>query len=323
MISFRWTTLAAIASMFLHFAPTSSAAVNTTCTISASHNITTSPKFLVYSDADSSGSWPPPVSAISGFNVFAISFLMVSGAEDKAQQWASMSSSQRSTIKAQYAAAGIKLIVSAFGSEDAPTTNGANPITTANTMAQWVKDHDLDGIDVDYEDFNSLDGGSGKAEAWIISFTTQLRTLLPQGQYIITHAPVAPWFSPNIWGGGGYLKVHSVVGNLIDWYNIQFYNQGSKEYVTCSGLLAQSSSTFPQSALFQIAANGVPLSKLVVGKPATSTAASDGFIAPAALAGCLKTAVNGGWTGGVSVWEFPGAASAWISTVRNGSFPLQ
>lgn len=28
-------------------------------------------------------------------------------------------------------------------------------------------------------------------------------------------------FSPNAWGGGGYLKVHASVGNLIDWYNIQ------------------------------------------------------------------------------------------------------
>lgn len=28
-------------------------------------------------------------------------------------------------------------------------------------------------------------------------------------------------FTPNRWGGGGYLKVHQQVGSLIDWYNIQ------------------------------------------------------------------------------------------------------
>src|ERR1700733_5686541 len=36
---------------------------------------------------------------------------------------------------------------------------------------------------------------------------------------------VAPWFEPNRWGGGGYLKVHKSVGSMIDWYNVQFYNR--------------------------------------------------------------------------------------------------
>ncbi len=32
---------------------------------------------------------------------------------------------------------------------------------------------------------------------------------------------VAPWFSPTHYGGGGYLKVHQMVGDMIDWYNVQ------------------------------------------------------------------------------------------------------
>lgn len=83
----------------------------------------------------------------------------------------------------------------------------------------------ISGIDVDYEDTTSFNGGTGDGETWLINFTTQLRTLLPQGTYILTHAPLAPWFSPSIWGGGGYLKVHESVGSLIDWYNVQFYNR--------------------------------------------------------------------------------------------------
>lgn len=47
---------------------------------------------------------------------------------------------------------------------------------------------------------------------------------------------LAPWFEPNgRWGGGGYVKVDSVVGSSIDWYNIQFYNQGTTEYTDCKG----------------------------------------------------------------------------------------
>jgi len=45
------------------------------------------------------------------------------------------------------------------------------------------------------------------------------------GDYILTHAPVAPWFSPGKYRNGAYLTVHKTVGNLIDWYNIQFYNR--------------------------------------------------------------------------------------------------
>lgn len=45
----------------------------------------------------------------------------------------------------------VSLIVSAFGSTDAPTSTGADPVGTANTMAAWVNQFGLDGIDVDYE----------------------------------------------------------------------------------------------------------------------------------------------------------------------------
>ena len=38
------------------------------------------------------------------------------------------------------------------------------------------------------KDFNAFDAGNGSAENWLISFTKQLRSQLPQGQFIITHA---------------------------------------------------------------------------------------------------------------------------------------
>jgi hypothetical protein len=55
------------------------------------------------------------------------------------------------SIKAAYNAAGIKLMVSAFGESDAPTTGNVDPIAMANTIGQWVLDNNLDGVDVDYE----------------------------------------------------------------------------------------------------------------------------------------------------------------------------
>ncbi|KAK0217905.1 glycoside hydrolase family 18 protein [Armillaria fumosa] len=282
------------------------------------------PHFVIYGDK-----WvpsligPPPVSQLKGYNAFALSFLLVSGPFDKAKEWTQLTAAQRSTIKAQYAVAGIKLVVSVFGSTDKPTSNRADPIATANTMSEWVKRYNLDGIDVDYEDFKAVDAGDGQAEDWIVVFTKQLRRQLPQGEYILTHAPVAPWFSPHRYGGGAYRTVHTAVGASIDWYNVQFYNQGNTEYTTCTGLLTASSSNSPQTALFQIASSaGVPLSKLVIGKPGTNSDASNGFMSASVLASCLKTAQGLGWNAGVSVWEFPDVADTWIQAVRALAFPL-
>lgn len=282
----------------------------------------TGPHFVVYSDQWVSGqTGPPDPSAIEGFNVLALSFLLTSGAADQAQSWAELTADQRSTIKSQYAAADVKLVVSAFGSTDSPTTSGADPTGTANTIASWVKQFDLDGVDVDYEDFQAMDDGT--AVQWLVTFTNALRAQLPAGQYIITHAPVAPWFSDNSqFPGGAYLEVDQQAGSAIDWYNIQFYNQGASEYTTCTGLLTSSSSAWPKTSIFEIAAAGVPLNKLVIGKPGDSSAASNGFMDQATLADCVGQALAKGWNAGVMAWEFPSASSSWIQTVRGSAFPL-
>ena len=46
------------------------------------------------------------------------------------------------------------MIVSAFGSTEAPTSSGTDPTDVANTIASFVQTYNLDGVDVDYEVFN-------------------------------------------------------------------------------------------------------------------------------------------------------------------------
>ncbi|TFK51101.1 glycoside hydrolase [Heliocybe sulcata] len=281
------------------------------------------PRFVVYTDRFvPAHSGPPSVSEVQGFNVVVLSFLLIAGPYDKAAEWAQLAPDQRASIKSQYAAAGKKLLVSAFGSTDVPTTAGADPVATANTMAAWVKQYDLDGIDVDYEDLNAMTAGDGKAEAWLTAFTKQLRVHLPRNQYIITHAPLAPWFSPSHWGGGAYITVDKNVGNLIDWYNVQYYNQGFLEYITCPGLITASSPTWPQTAVFQIAAQGVPLNKLVIGKPAVPAVdATNGWMDPLTLSLCLRQAKEAGWNAGVMTWQYPEGGSPWITVVKSQAWP--
>ncbi|EIW79384.1 glycoside hydrolase family 18 protein [Coniophora puteana RWD-64-598 SS2] len=279
------------------------------------------PHFVIYSDKWVSGeTGPPAVSDITGYNVFALSFWLTSGPADQAIEWTELDNATRASIKSDYNSAGISLIVSAFGSTDAPTSSGDDPTTTANNLAAWVIEYGLDGVDIDYEDFNAINAEDGSAETWLSTFTTALRAKLPAGDYILTHAPVAPWFSTK-YTSGAYLKVNENVGSLIDWYNVQFYNQGTTEYTTCDGLLTASSTTYPNSALFQIAASGVSLDKLVIGKPADSGDATNGYMDPTTLAGCLETAKGQNWDAGVMVWEYPDAAASWIETVRSVAFP--
>ncbi|KAJ4489052.1 glycoside hydrolase superfamily [Lentinula lateritia] len=281
------------------------------------------PWFAVYTDR---GPDPAPaVDDIKGFNVVIMSFILSSGPADMAMAWQTLSASQRSTIKQQYQAAGIKLLVSAFGSTETPTTSGKDPKQLASTMAAWVKQYGVDGIDVDYEDIAAMNKADGKAEQWLIDFTNALRTDLPQGQYILTHAPMAPWMgSGTQWTSGAYVTVNTKVGSLIDWYNTQFYNQGASEYTTCDGLLTASSSNNPKSSVFEIEANGFELNKIVIGKPgSTGTGdASNGQMSTGTLAGCVSQAKGKGWDAGVMSWEYPDANSQWITAVRGSAYPI-
>ncbi|KAJ7612700.1 glycoside hydrolase family 18 protein [Roridomyces roridus] len=282
--------------------------------------IPSSPVWVAYFDRFVSSNSLPAVSDLSGFNVFALSFIYSSSLVDNAITWTQIDATTRANTKSQYAAAGISLIVSAYGSGPNPTSAGDDPTAAANFISNYVKTYGLDGVDVDYEDFGAIET-AGTAVAWLSTFTRALRAQLPQGQYILTHAPVAPWFSPGLWPGNGYLGVHAAVGGLIDWYNIQFYNQGS-DYTTCDGLLQTSSSQWPQSAVFQIANSGVPLNKLVIGKPATVGDSTTGYMDPGTLAGCLAQAKNSGWSAGAMTWQYPNGNSAWITQVRSQSFPV-
>ncbi|KAN0078085.1 carbohydrate-binding module family 5 protein [Tylopilus felleus] len=279
-------------------------------------SIPAAPRFVAYNDK-----WTafPSASELKARNT-ALTFLMTSGAADQAQNWQELTASQRASYVQEYNAAGISLIVSAFGSTETPTSSGVDPTSTANTMANWVITYGANGIDVDYEDFTAFNGAQGTAERWLITFTQQLRTKLPQGQYILTHARIR--FAPSKWSGGGYVAVDKSVGSLIDWYNVQVKTPGTSEYTTCSGLLTASSSTWPQSALFQIVASGVSQDKLLIGKPATTSDSANGYMAPSTLASCVSQAASHGWNGGVMGWQYPDATSSWIITVRGNTWPV-
>lgn len=89
---------------------------------------------------------------------------------------------------ARYNKYGIRLGVAVFGAADAPQSNGNDPVVLARTIAAFVKQNNLQGVDVDYEEFDLLTDWSGKAAAWLVPFTQTLRVELPRPQYYISHA---------------------------------------------------------------------------------------------------------------------------------------
>lgn len=78
----------------------------------------------------------------------ALSFWLLEGPADQAIAWLETSAADQAALLESYHAAGISLVVSAFGSTDIPTTSNADPTATANNLAAWVKANGLDGVDV-------------------------------------------------------------------------------------------------------------------------------------------------------------------------------
>jgi chitinase len=107
----------------------------------------------------------------------------------------------------------------------------------------------------------------------LITFQTKLRSLLPN--HLISHAPQAPYFSTTQYRGGGYITVHKQVGSTIDFYNVQFYNQGLSTYDSYDTLFKVSNGWSTGTAVKQLISSGIPMNKIVVGKPATQADATN------------------------------------------------
>jgi chitinase len=127
---------------------------------------------------------------------------------------------------------------------------------------------------------------------------------------IITHAPQAPYFCTNKtidarYPKGAYLAVHAAVGDMINFYNIQFYNQGFTMYENAQDLFNISSGWAPGTSINEIIASGVPSSKVVLGKPATGGDANNGLMTAAAIdAAIAANYPYNQWKAGVMFWQY-------------------
>ena len=137
----------------------------------------------------------------------------------------------------------------------------------AESIAVFVRENKLDGVDIDYEDTTGFNGTGGyNGVDFLVNLTKSLREELPD-PFIISHAPQPTYFEPKKHGfsNGAYLSIMKEVGNLINWLNIQFYNNES-----WNGNPQEILSSYEQFSNLQ----GITPEKLLIGLPVKRNDAS-------------------------------------------------
>jgi len=293
-----------------------------------------SPMKIIYIDY-AGINWNDPSTTVTqavdaGFNIVILAFLLASGAADMAVAWQGVDSATKQKAMSYVHSKGAYVLVSAGGSTDAPY--GSMSGSAYGTFCgNWAKNNLLDGVDFDMENFGPplVAGGLTPQQTiqWLVDASNSARSALGSGK-LISHAPQAPYFGrvgggsgSNPWTGttGGYTAVYKAA-TTIDFFNVQFYNQGASCYVDYAGLFTNSKSCapFPGTSAYEISSYGVPLSKIVVGKPVTTADAGNGYVAPSDLYTMVKKASTDiGWSAGVMgwVWKAQSSSQAWIHAI--------
>jgi chitinase len=268
-----------------------------------------------------------------GYNVVNLAFWLYGNPADFVGVWANAPTSQKQAAIDHAHSKGAIIMVACGGGTESPFEHDAADYGTK--IGQFAANNLLDGIDFDLENFAAGLIAPGKtAQAtidWVVACNNAARSAyaaIRGKQPIISHAPQGPYFGKigdsSSWAGalGGYTAIEKAT--QVDFYNVQFYNQGATCYTTYEGLFVNSGkscSTFPGTSISEINQWGVPMNKIVLGKPLIEGDASNGFVSASALKTMITYAQSHGinWNAGVMFWMFHGndqaSASSMIQTL--------
>lgn len=235
------------------------------------------------------------------------------------------------------------IVLVAYGGEAGATPYASvDPKIFGTAAGNFVADNLLDGVDFDLENFNEGftfgSMSSSQVVQWIVDVTKSAKaTMIARGilNSVITHAPQAPYFGrigvdpKNLWNvgpSGGYTAVYAAVGDMIDWFNVQYYNQFNPNpsvanpgcgYSTYEYLFEQSGVGCSGTSVMEISSYGIPLNKLVVGKYTLSGDAGGWniFVTGSELGSMITEARSKlGYNAGVMVWRWrPAVSPQWIA----------
>lgn len=166
----------------------------------------------------------------------------------------------------------------------------------AISIAEFIKNNNLDGIDIDFEDTASFTGNANyDGVAFLVNLTQALRSELPSSQYLITHAPQPPYLEIGS-GMDGYVKIMQQVGNSIDWLNVQFYN--NPPWSSNPNQIVTSYWQFSKLA-------GLSPEKIMIGLPVTPRDAGSGYMPiDEIITEVIEPIQQNGILGGMMNWQF-------------------
>ena len=195
---------------------------------------------------------------------------------------------------------GKKCILAAGGETYNPNvTDSAQAREYVLALAKYALEYGYDGVDFDIENIAASEALNWLSEATV----TAAEYSSEQGEkLIISHAPQGPYFPE-------YSKLEELTHGYIDFYNIQYYNQGAWEYQAYESFemlfpLKYQNISNPTS-IESIASQGVPPEKIVLGKPITENdLSSSGFIPLDQLVVIIRQAQSENIAfGGVMGWK--------------------
>eukprot|EP00026_Physarum_polycephalum_P009330 Phypoly_transcript_09449.p1 GENE.Phypoly_transcript_09449~~Phypoly_transcript_09449.p1 ORF type:complete len:268 (+),score=58.02 Phypoly_transcript_09449:573-1376(+) len=237
--------------------------------------------------------------ADAGYNLILLAFHVSGQPRYAASAWQNFGSGTQQDVLNYVHQRGAKIVVSAGGAEDSPYGSFSGSQYGTN-VANFAKNNGLDGVDFDLENiggnFQSAGMSTDQTVQWFADATNAARNILGSGA-IITHAPQTPYFGPNHGWSDGYTKVYKKATS-INYFLIQFYNNDNG-CTTYSSIFTSNNG----GSIQEIANGGVPINKLVVGKPVNSND-GNGYVAPSTLHGFFQQASGIGWNGGVMGWDW-------------------
>jgi hypothetical protein len=161
----------------------------------------------------------------------------------------------RKVIKQFYQAAGVKLLVNAFGSNEKPVSGKLDAGECASELVAFLHDYGFDGANIDLQE-----GISGDGIGWITRFTLSLNGKNAK-QYIFSHSVDIDLFDQKQNPTGDYTLIEKAVGKHIHFYNIR--------YVSLKSSFTNYKEIFSMGTLSVVglAKRGFPLNKIIIGKP--------------------------------------------------------
>eukprot|EP01004_Peranema_trichophorum_P005373 NODE_4232_length_1203_cov_48.340741_g3732_i0.p1 GENE.NODE_4232_length_1203_cov_48.340741_g3732_i0~~NODE_4232_length_1203_cov_48.340741_g3732_i0.p1 ORF type:complete len:338 (+),score=68.79 NODE_4232_length_1203_cov_48.340741_g3732_i0:48-1016(+) len=245
----------------------------------------------------------------AGFNVINLEFWMNNEPAGSVASWAKLpKDTKQSTLDYAHSKGAVIIMSVGGGTEHIDTVmtqvTGQNYGTRA---AQFAKANLFDGVDLDLEFSPGTNGPlkDGSGVNWIVECHKAVRAVIGPSAYL-THAPQAPylgeWAGPN----RGYVQVYKQLNGDIDWFNLQFYNQGEGCYSTYDTLFKSYKSGWDSgNAIAELKSQGIPYEKLIVGKYYPALNGGSGLVEPSVLNSFFQQAKQElGWTGGFMVWGY-------------------